>query len=138
RDDASMAAGRHIGIAWALTGIIRAVLFHARENKLLLPKSLLSEKDLGGHDVIRRKNAAKIGEVVSDIASVARLHLDQARALHAEVDPRAVPALLVGVLSEQYLKGLAKRRYDVFDPRHVMQRPSILGLTWKALRGRYC
>jgi NADH dehydrogenase [ubiquinone] 1 alpha subcomplex assembly factor 6 len=30
RDDTRMAAVRHVGIPWALTGIIRAVLFHAR------------------------------------------------------------------------------------------------------------
>ena len=138
RDEESLAAARHVGIAWALTGIIRAVLFHARGNRSMLPQDLMGARNLAGQDALRQKNADKISEVIEKIGSVARLHLNKAGSYRWQVDRRAIPALLLGVLVDQYLKGSAKRRYDVFDPRHALQRPNVLKLTWSALRGHYC
>jgi len=137
RDAATMAAGRHVGTAWALTGILRAVLFHARANRFLLPQDLLTAEKLTGHDLQERRNAAKIAVVVERIADLARAHLDKARASRKNVDRRALPALLPATLADEYLKGLARRRYDVFDPRHVLQRPAALRLTWNAFWGKY-
>ena len=137
RDPASLKVARHIGIAWALTGIIRAVLFYARNNRNVLPQDLMRERQLTGLDAFRRKNTDKISEVITEISVVARHHLDKAKSCHADVDRKALPAFLLAVLADQYLQGLAKRGYDIFDPLHAFQRPSVLKLTWSALRGRY-
>jgi len=137
RDAASIAAGRHVGIAWALTGMLRAVLFHARANRFLLPQDLMAAQQLTAHDVQQSKNAAKISAVVQKVAGLARAHLDKARSYSKQVDRRALPALLPATLTDAYLKGLARRRFDVFDPRHAMQRPAVLRLTWNAWRGKY-
>jgi NADH dehydrogenase [ubiquinone] 1 alpha subcomplex assembly factor 6 len=137
RDEASFAAGRHVGIAWALTGLLRAVLFHARANRFLLPQDLLAAKKLTGHDLQERRNAERISVVVEQIAQKARAHLDTARSYRKSVDHNAIPALLPATLADQYLSGLARRRFDVFDPRHALQRPGVLRLTWNAWRNRY-
>jgi len=137
RDEASMKAGRHVGIAWALTGLLRAVLFHARVNRFLLPQDLMAAEDLTGHDLHERANAAKIAVVVEQLAAKARAHIDAARGLAKSVDRKALPALLQATLADGYLKGLAQRRFDVFDPRHVLQRPAALRLMFNAWRGRY-
>jgi NADH dehydrogenase [ubiquinone] 1 alpha subcomplex assembly factor 6 len=137
RDDASMSAGRHVGMAWALTGMLRAVLFHARVNRFLLPQDLMAAEDLSGHDLQERRNAAKIAVVVEQIAATARAHIDAARSLRTSVDAKALPALLPATLADAYLKGLAQRRFDVFDPRHVLQRPAAFRLMLNAWRGRY-
>ena len=137
RDDMSRAAGRHVGIGWALTGLLRAVLFHARANRFLMPQDLMARENLNGHDLQEKRNAAKIAAVVEQIALRARAHLEKARGFQKTVDRRALPALLPATLAEQYLKGLARRRYDVFDPRHVLQRPAALRLAWNAWRGVY-
>jgi len=113
-------------------------LFHARTNRIMLPQDLMNEQALSGQDALRRKNADKISEVIEKIASVARLHLNKAAERQKRVSGKAIPALLMAVLADQYLKGSAKRRYDVFDPRHALQRPNVLKLTWSAVRGRYC
>ena len=137
RDQASMDAARHTGIAWALTGILRAVLFHARANRFLLPQDLMVAESLTGHDLQERRNAAKIASVIAHIARTAHAHVDKARSYRAAVDRKALPVLLGAKLTEQYLTGLARRRFDVFDPRHGLQRPSVVALTWSAWRGRY-
>jgi len=137
RDESSKTAGRHVGIAWALTGLLRAVLFHARANRFLLPQTLMAAENLTPHDVQESKNAARIAVVVEQIAARAGAHIDKARSYSKAVDRRALPALLPATLADEYLKGLARRGFDVFDPRHVMQRPAVLRLAWNAFRGIY-
>ena len=137
RDAESGEAGRHVGIAWALTGMLRAVLFHARANRFLLPQDLMAAENLSGHDLQEQRNAAKVAVVVERIAALARAHLEKARALRKEIDPRALPALLPATLADGYLKAMARQGYDVFDPRHALQRPAALRLMWNAWRGIY-
>lgn len=137
RDEASRAAGRHAGIAWALTGLLRAVLFHARVNRFLLPADLMAKAALSAYDVKERKNAARIAGVVAEIAAIAAAHLVKARAVRAQVDRRAIPALLPAVLADGYLTALARSGFDVFDPRHGLQRPTVGHLIWNGLLGRY-
>ena len=136
-DDASRAAGRHVGIAWALTGLMRAVLFHAKANRVPLPQDLLTGAALTPHDVQERRNAARLGTVIEQVTHTARAHLDKARTHRADIDRRALPALLPAVLADSYLEGLRRRKYDVFDPRHALQRPAVGRLIWNGLTGRY-
>lgn len=137
RDAASHSAGRHVGIGWALTGMLRAVLFHARANRFLLPQDMLAAENLSPHDLQESRNAARIAAVVQRIAALARAHLDKARSLRSTIDRRALPALLPATLADGYLKALARRNFDVFDPRHALQRPAALKLMWNAWRGVY-
>lgn len=136
RDAQSRGAGRHVAIAWALTGMLRAVLFHARANHVLLPEDLLARESLTPHDVQERRNAARLARVVAEVAQTAEAHLAKARA-HTGVPRRAVPALLPATLADRYLDGLRRRAYDVFDPRHALQRPAVGRLIWNAWRGRF-
>jgi phytoene synthase len=137
RDEASRAAGRHVGIAWALTGLMRAVLFHAKANRVPLPQDLLADASLTPHDVQERRNAARLGVVMEQVARTARAHLDKARTHRARIDGRALPALLPATLADSYLEGLQRRKFDVFDPRHALQRPAVGRLIWNGVRGRF-
>lgn len=136
-DEGSRAAGRHVGIAWSLTGLMRAVLFHARANRVPLPQDLLAEADLTPHAVQERRNAARLAVVIEQVAHTARAHLEKSRGYRGVVDRRALGALLPATLAEGYLAGLERRKYDVFDPRHALQRPAVGRLIWNGLRGRY-
>ncbi|MCH7485313.1 MAG: squalene/phytoene synthase family protein [Chloroflexi bacterium] len=40
RDEASRQAGHHVGLAWALTGLLRAIPFHAAARRVYLPATL--------------------------------------------------------------------------------------------------
>jgi len=134
-DPASREAGRHVGIAWALTGLLRAVLFQARANRVPLPQDLLASAALTPHDVQERKNAQRLATVIEQVAKTAQAHLDKARSFR--VERRAVPVLLPATLAEAYLKGLRRRNYDVYDPRHALQRPAVGRLIWNGLRGKF-
>ena len=137
RDARSMAAGRHVGVAWALTGLLRAVLFHARVNRFLLPADLMAKAALTSHDLKEQRNSARVAGVVAEIADLAKAHLAKAREMRGQVDPRALPALLPAVLADGYLRALSRRKFDVFDPRHGLQRPAVARLIWRGMIKRY-
>jgi phytoene synthase len=136
-DETAFHAGRHLGIAWALTGLLRAVPFHAAAGRLFLPADLLAAHDVLPEDILaarRRPGLARIGEV---IASRARQHLVHARSKRGVIPKAALPALLTAPLAERYLDALGKAGFDLLDPGWSATRPRPALLTWNVLRGRY-
>src|SRR3546814_2948492 len=52
RDGPAYAAARHLGVAWALVGIARAVPFHARQRRILLPVDLTESEGADRGDIL--------------------------------------------------------------------------------------
>jgi phytoene synthase len=134
----SLQAGQHVGIAWALTGLLRAVPFHAAQRRLLLPLDRLTGAGLTPGDVVERRKPKALAVVVAGIAAEARRHLRQARQLRAGIPAAALPALLPATLLDGYLSRLARYRYDVYHPKTDL--PPLarqLRLAWKASIRRF-
>ncbi len=119
------AAAKHVGIAYALTGILRAVLFHARENRLYLP-GVASVQDL---------SSSATAKIVADLARLAQAHLQNARA--EKVERAAIPALLLGTIADQNLKLLKRANYNVADGRVVQAQTGVAKLMWNYLLGKF-
>ncbi len=113
---AARRAGRHVGIAWALSGLLRAVPFHARARRLYLPADLMAAQGIGEEEVFAMRPTAGLGVVVAAVAKAAEGHLGAARALRGEVPRAALPALLPASLAAGDLARLRRAGYDVFDP----------------------
>lgn len=136
--EAALAAGRDVGIAWALTGLLRAVGFHARARRLYLPQSLLDEAGVRASDVFGLRPTAGLAKAAEAVADRARAHLAAARKLRRKVPRAAHPALLPAVLADAYLGRLGRAGYDVFDPKLKIAKPiRQLRLALAAARGRY-
>ena len=131
-------AARHVGIAWALIGLLRAVPFHASAGRLYLPADLLAAAEITVGSIAAGRSPAGLDAIVEQVADVARGHLNAARALRGEVPKEALAALLPATLATRDLAQLARARHDVFDPRLAV---SGLGrkmrLVVAALTGRY-
>lgn len=138
RDEGAEGAARHAGIAHALTGILRAVPFHARQHRLMLPADRVAAHGLNTAELFELRSTPALRSVVSEVAEVARDHLAKARALRRSVPRAAVPALLPTVLTDLYLKVMAREGYDPFAARVLMPNPFRQAkLAWAAVRGRY-
>ncbi len=134
----ALQAGQHVGIAWGLTGLVRAVPFHAAQRRLLLPLDRLQAAGLTPDDVFERRKPKALAVVVAGIASEARRHLRQARRLRVGVPRLALPALLPATLLDGYLARLARYRYDVYHAKTDL--PPLarqLRLAWKASIRRF-
>ncbi len=128
RSDAAIRAGRAVGIAVALAGLLRAMPFHARARRLYLPQSLLDRHGVRSQDLLELRRPAGLPAVVADIAREAERRIEEAE-LAGRGLPRAVlPALLPGSLARLYLRRLAAAGHDLFDAR-VQEAPP--GRVWR-------
>lgn len=139
RGEAARAAGRAVGIAYALAGLLRALPFHARMKRLYLPLDLCRGAGLRiDSEVFELRSSPALRRVVEQIAAIAAGRLADARAQRGAVPRAAMPALLPGVLAGADLARLARAGYDPFD-RRLAGRDPWRGwrLTLAALARRY-
>jgi NADH dehydrogenase [ubiquinone] 1 alpha subcomplex assembly factor 6 len=139
RSDAARAAGRAVGIAYALTGLLRAVPFHARARRLYLPRALCQSAGLEiDRGLFELRSTPALPQVVAPVAARAAFHLEEARALSPDVPRAALPALLPAVLARADLARLARAGYDPFAPPVAAPDPwRAWRLAFAALRKRY-
>ncbi|MDE1937663.1 MAG: squalene/phytoene synthase family protein [Alphaproteobacteria bacterium] len=91
---------REAGIAYALSGLLRAIPFHTARDKLYLPTELLD--GLTPDDVAAGQGGKKLENAKMKVAQLAKSHLASARKL---ASPRAaVPAFLPAALVPLYLR----------------------------------
>lgn len=129
---------RSAGIAVALTGLLRALPFHAREHWVNLPASLMEEQGVSLRELYDLQPGDGLKRVVGTVAESARAHLAEARTLRRHVPKRALAALLPMTLAEGHLNRLARNGHDVFDTGLGEKSPlAAWRLSWMALRGRY-
>ena len=102
----ALEAAPHIGIAYALTGIIRALPFAARTQRTLLPA------DLSPQDAVIRRETLR--EAVEAIAAAATAHLATARQGRGAIPVRALPALLPARVAAAALRRLERAGFDPF------------------------
>jgi phytoene synthase len=136
-DGAALPAARQVGLAWGLTGILRAVRFHASAGRLFLPTALLAEHGVAGEDVLAGRSSAGLAAAGRRIAARAREHLAGARAHQTDLPRAALPGLLTGPLTERYLDRLAAAGGDLMDPGWSVVRPRPALLAWHLWRRRF-
>ena len=138
RHDTSRDAAHHLGIAWALTGLLRAVPFHARCKRCYLPRDLTEAEGLDPNDLFELRGSPALARVVETVAGRAAEHLAEARALRREVAPAALPALLPAALASHYLDRLATAGFDPFHASVQADAPGkVWRLAWARLRRRF-
>jgi phytoene synthase len=132
-----LALARSLGVAWALTGLLRAVPFHAAAGRLYLPSSLLTEQGLSAEDVLAGRNSPGLARVAKAVATAALGNLKEARCSLGKIPRTMLPAFLTAPLAESYLGALAKQDFDLFERTWSLPRPQPLRLGWAMLRGRF-
>ena len=126
---------REAGIAYALTGILRAVPFQAARRKLFLPLDVLKAEGLDPEDIFAAREIPKIRRVFAAIAERAHDHLANARRMAKPGG--ALPALMPASTVPLYLKLMTRRDFNPFRDRTdlPMHRRQIAMLA-ASFRGR--
>ena len=138
RSEAAKRAAEAVGIAWALTGLLRAVPFHARRKRLMLPAELARDCGLSSGELFELHPSPPLKALCRRVAERAAAHLERAREQSRAVPRQARPALRLAALARGHLAVLRAAGYDPFDPR-VQRRPAAGAwrLAWAGLRGQY-
>lgn len=134
---AHVAAVRAIGRAWALTGIVRAIGFHAAMQRVMLPADLLTAAGIAPDSLFRGDIGAGIEAIVRQVHARAVADLDGARAAARGLPSAARAAILLAPLARDYLARIARAGFDVSSAR--LERGVVARQTkllWGALTGR--
>lgn len=135
---AARQAARQVGIAWALTGVIRALPFLASRRRLPLPADLLAAEGVTPAAVFEGQPEAGLRAVLRALAVCAGQHIQQARAVRSDIPRAALPVLLPARLAEGHLARLAAIDFAVFAGVPAMNPASAAAHVWWAhLRRRY-
>jgi len=128
------AAARHAGIAYALTGLLRALPFHAAKRHLMLPLEALRAAGISQEQIFSGVMDEKIAALIAACVQRARAHWQNVRAI---ATPRSsLPALLPCCLVPLYLKQLTRSGFNPFrDTTDVPVYRRQLAMLAAAMRG---
>src|SRR5579872_1373779 len=101
-------AARHIGIAYSLAGLIRAMPALAQAGRSLIPASLAAETGFDPHGYTALRPSPALRQVIEMIARSASRHLAAAREVRREIPPAALAALLPARIAETTLRRLER------------------------------
>lgn len=111
----------HAGIAYAFTGILRALPVHASQGRLLLSADILGRHNVDPHDVLAGRMTDGLRAAMAELANAARDHLAAARS--RSFNAALLPALLPVSLCDRYLDLMTRPDFDPF--RHPVEVPAF-------------
>jgi phytoene synthase len=113
----SSSAAGSAGIAYALTGVLRAFPFHAQRGQLFVPMEMLSQHGINPQDIFAGRSPSGLGAALAELRNVARQHLVESRQSLASLAPDALAAFLPVALVGPSLRCL--ERGDAFSPTEI-------------------
>jgi len=129
RDEASMRTGYDAGIAWALTGLLRSIPFHAANGRSYLP-------GVSGQMMQQNPKSEPVRLVTEQIAAAA-YDADTAFRRNAGNLPKNVrPAVLHNVLARPELRRIEKAGFDPFSSRPLTPAGRRSRVVWSSMTGR--
>lgn len=135
---AAQLAAQAIGLAWGLTGIMRALPHHVAQNRIYIPGDMMRAAGLTNPSRPEGEQMAALADILSQLTARARGHIAAARERAGDIEPRVRSVLRLAPLAEGYLGTLEKAG---FDPESVVYERGAMGrqlrLTWAALRRGY-
>lgn len=112
-DPGSAAAAGHAGVAYALTGIMRALPRNA-SGQTFLPEAMLNSRDVDLSALRDRRTTPELLSLLTDLRTIARQHLAETERELAELDPVVKPAFLPLALVGPYLDRMDRPDYQPF------------------------
>ena len=125
------AAAQSAGISYGITGLIRALPFHAARGQLYIPLDLLERHNVRPHEVFVGQSSSGLNAALADLRGLARRHLGAARERMPLLPREALPAFLPVALVRPSLDRLD--RCDAFAPAELSlwRRQWVI---WRAAR----
>lgn len=130
-DPGVAAATRAAGRAWGLTGLMRALPFHASRGQLFLPADLLAAHGVAGEDVLSGRTTPGLLATLAALRAHVRDALAETRRNIGRVPIAAAPAFLAVTLVEPVLDRMDRPGWDPF--RHSAE-PAPWRRHWRLWR----
>jgi 15-cis-phytoene synthase len=124
----------HGGVAYALTGLMRALPSHAQRRQCYLPGDLVGAYGVSLEDVFAGHATPPLAALLTEMRAIARRHLATARKLLAGIDQALMPAFLPLALVEPHLRLLEKPGLDPLRMSSGMMPWRRHWILWRAAR----
>jgi phytoene synthase len=115
-------AAGHAGVAYALTGLLRALPRHASRGQVYVPSEILARHEARREDILAGRATPAVKAALSELRSHARRHFELALSLRHDTPPDLAAAFLPLALVEPYLNIMERRHFEPFrDAVHLAQ-----------------
>lgn len=134
RDPGGATACGHAGVAYALTGLMRAFPWHAAEGQVYLPADILVRNGVTRDDIVRGRGGPGVLYTLKELREIARSHLTRLTSLADTIPPAVRSAFLPVALVEPYLRQMERSGYDPY--RSIITLPAWRRqwIIWRAAR----
>ena len=113
-----MRAAQSIGVAWALTGIMRSSNVLAEQRRIYIPKSVMKKYCFNEEDFFAQRATNEIKCLTEHIVSIARNEIRKSRnLLETKWDDQYLALSLQAGLSEMYLNKVESLSFDPFSKK---------------------
>ncbi|GAA0770574.1 squalene/phytoene synthase family protein [Roseibium denhamense] len=127
KDPATATAAGHAGVAYAMTGLMRALPWHAARQQMYLPKDVLDRHGVVPDTVFRGEASPQLSAALSEMRGHVRHHLKRVKAAAGDVPVHCKAAFLPLALVPAFL---GKLEADGFDPLKNIAEISQLKRQW--------
>lgn len=131
-DPGGAEAAGYAGVAYAITGLLRAYPWHAAAGRLHLPEDLMARHGLTREAAMSGTVTPALAGVLADLRALARKRLEQARPHLAALHRTPRLAMLPASLVEDYLCAMERPGYDPFRTRIDVSDLKRLWRYWRA------
>lgn len=124
----------HAGIAYAVTGLLRALPIHAARRQMFLPADVLKRHGVEPEEIFQGRTTPQLKSAVEELRLYASDHLLRTRSLIGCVGRKVIPAFLPVCLVEPHLQRMKKKSYDPlrdFVELSPLKRQWMLWRAWK-------
>ncbi|RVU14189.1 phytoene/squalene synthase family protein [Methylobacterium oryzihabitans] len=128
------AAAGHAGVAQAVTGLLRALPWHARRGQVYLPADVLAAHGVTREDVVSGRGGPGLAGACADLRALARRHLDAFEGARATISPAAGAAYLPVALVPDYLAAMERPGTDPLRSAIDLPRWRRVFRLWRASR----
>ena len=109
---AAASAAGYAGVAYGITGLLRALPLHRARGQCYVPKEQLEGEGLTRADILAGDRQEGTLRVLRNLISIAGQRLAAARGLRGEIPPEALPAFLPASVVDAYLERLSRLGLD--------------------------
>lgn len=128
------AAAGHAGVAYGVTGLLRALPWHARNAQVYLPADILRANGVTREDIVTGRGGPGLLRACAELRALARRHLQAYEAARDTIAPAARLAFLPAALVEGYLAQMERPDYDPLNSQVEMARWRRLWRLWRVAR----
>lgn len=122
----------HGGTAYAITGLLRALPFHAASGQIFVPEDVMARHGVRREDVLSGKATPQLNAALVELRGLARSHLDQAGTCIRDICKQAVPAVLPIALVRPYLERMERPDFQPFQEKCVVPQWRRQWTLWRA------